>query len=180
MRSFIRWLAPVAVILVLGGVAAAAETVAGGKVKSVNADKKEFVLTDDAGKDWTFKLGEDLLVNRGGKEGKSDLSAGDSIYVCYDKGVVTWTAHYVLVQDGATKTSQLIKGRFKNYDEGRKEITITDDEKNDLKFSLGKADVKVNRSDRRIDDVKIGEDVVLIVAKEGDKNVLKTVMVHRE
>src|SRR5437764_84701 len=47
----------------------AAHALATGKVKAVNADNQEFVMTDDGGgKEWTFKLGGDVVINRGGKE----------------------------------------------------------------------------------------------------------------
>ena len=61
---------------------------AAGKIKGVNANKKEFVLTDSAGKDGTIKLGDNVVINRGGKESQSDLNAGDAVNVCYDKGGV--------------------------------------------------------------------------------------------
>ena len=71
----------------LAGTAVAADAIAAGKVKAINADKKEFVLTDSAGKDWTIKLGDNVIINRGGKESQSDLKAGDPVNVCYDKGL---------------------------------------------------------------------------------------------
>ena len=54
-------------ILLLAGPAVAADAIAAGKVKAVNADNKEIVLTDGAGRDWTIKLGDTVIINRGGK-----------------------------------------------------------------------------------------------------------------
>ena len=42
------------------------------KVKSINAENKTFVLTDAADKEFTFKLGDDLVINRAGKGRQSD------------------------------------------------------------------------------------------------------------
>ncbi len=88
--------ATVATVL-LAGTALGDDTVGAGKVKSIDTDNKTFVLTDSADKDWNFSFGALLVVNRNGKESKSELKAGDAINVCYDKGT-TLTAHYILVQ----------------------------------------------------------------------------------
>jgi hypothetical protein len=57
-----------------------------GKIKSVNGDKKEFVMTDNNGKDWTFQLAEDGKIRLADQDGKlSDLKEGDEITVTYEK-----------------------------------------------------------------------------------------------
>ena len=111
MMRFSKWLsATLASILMVAAAAGADATIASGKVKSVNADSATFVLTDAADKDVTFKFGDALIFNRGGKEGKNDLKSGDAINICCDKGQSTPTAHYILVQEGTTKNSILIRG----------------------------------------------------------------------
>jgi hypothetical protein len=53
-----------------------------GKVKSVNGDKNEFVMTDAAGKDTTIHLQKAGKVFINDKEGKlSDLQQGDDVTV---------------------------------------------------------------------------------------------------
>src|ERR1051325_7179 len=114
-RSFMmmclkNWLAATFVVALMASTAAATDTVTNGKIKSINADNKTFVLTDSKDKDHTFKIGDNLVVNRGGKETKSDLKVGDAISVCYDPGFVTWTSHYILIHEGTTKESTLSLG----------------------------------------------------------------------
>jgi hypothetical protein len=180
MMRLSKWLgAPLVIALLASTAAAGADTVAGGKIKSVDADKSTFVLTDTAGKDSTFKLGDNVIVNREGKETKSDLKVGDTINVCYDKGTFTWTAHYILVQEGTSRNSELIRGKVKGYDADKKELTFTNELKKDASYSMGKALVRLNREDIRIENVKIGDHALLIVDTVDGKTILRSVMVDR-
>ena len=174
-----KWLSATLAIALMAGAVAAADTVAGGKVKSVNADNKTFVLTDSADKDFTFKLSDHLVVNRAGKESKSNLKAGDVINVCYDKGIITWTAHYILVQEGTAKNSELIRGNVKGYDADKKELTFTNQIKKDSTYSMGKAKVRLNMEDAKIENIKIGDHALLIVNTAEGKSTLRSVMVDR-
>jgi Cu/Ag efflux protein CusF len=57
-----------------------------GKVKSVVADKKEFVFTDKDGKDWTLSLADSARVRVSDKDGKlNDLKAGDEVAMIYER-----------------------------------------------------------------------------------------------
>jgi Cu/Ag efflux protein CusF len=169
----------VAVVL-LAGTSGAADHVSAGKVKSINADKKTFVMTDSADKDWTFKLGDKVVINRGGKESQSDLKAGDPVNVMYSKGVLTWTAHYILVPEGDSKNCELIYGAVKSYDGDKKQLTFTDeDRKEDRTFDMGDAKVQLNTKPSKIDDVKIGDHFLAIVEKAGDKLILKSLIIER-
>jgi Cu/Ag efflux protein CusF len=176
MLNVMKWVGAAAVIGFLAGSATAADTLAAGKVKSVNADNKEFVLTDSAGKDFTFKLADNVVINRGGKESPSDLKADDAVSVCYDKGLRTWTANYILVKEGDTKDCQLVQGKFKNYDADKKEFTFTDGLGKDWTNAMGESKVRLNMQDSKIEDVKIGDTVLAIVDQVGDKTTLKCVM----
>jgi hypothetical protein len=160
--------------------AMAADALAAGKIKSINADKKDFVLTDSAGKDHTFKLGDKLVVNRAGKETKSDLNAGDAVNVCFDKGVLTWTAHYILVQEGDSKNLGLAHGTFKSYDAPKKEFSFTDETGKDWTYAMGNAKVRLNNADSKVEDMKIGDKILAIVETIGDKATLKSLMVERK
>ena len=74
-----------ALILCVAGPAIAAET-AKGKIKSVDADKNTFVVTDKDGKDWTFTMDAAAKIQLNNKESKiNDLKAGDEVEVTYDK-----------------------------------------------------------------------------------------------
>ena len=131
-------------------------------------------------KDHTFKLGDHLVVNRSGKESKSDLKAGDPISVCYDKGILSWTAHYILVQEGTAKDSELIRGNVKGYDAETKELSFTNEAKTDATYSVGKAMVRLNMEDTKIENIKIGDHALLIVnTVKGGTPTLQSVMVDR-
>ena len=180
MKRISQWLCAMGAFVVLAGPAMAADAIAAGKIKAVNAEKKEIVLTDGEGKDWTIKLGDNVVINRGGKESQSDLNAGDSVNVCYDKGLLTWTAHYILVQEGNTKDCELVHGTVKNYDVDKKQVTFTDHRDKNWTFPMGDAKVRLNREDSKIQDLKIGDSALAIVEKTGDSTTLKCLMVERK
>jgi len=57
-----------------------------GKVKSITADKKEFTVTDNNGKDWNFTLSADAKIRLGDKEVQlNDMKRGDEVTVTYEK-----------------------------------------------------------------------------------------------
>lgn len=179
MMRLTKWLSATLVIALMASTVAAADTVAGGKVKSVNADNKTFVVTDSADKDHTFKLGDNMVINRAGKESKGDLKVGDAVNICYDKGVFTWTAHYILVQEGTAKNSTLIRGNVKGYDVDKKELAFTDEVKKDSTYAIGKAMVRLNMEDAKIESIKIGDHALIIVDTVSGKATLRSVMVDR-
>jgi Cu/Ag efflux protein CusF len=176
MKNLLMWFSAAAALVMMASPAVADDAIAAGKVKGVNAEKKEFVLTDTAGKDSTIKLGDAVVINRGGKESQSDLNAGDTVNVCYDKGLLTWTARYILVQEGDTKNCELVHGTLKNYDVDKKQVTFTDHQDKDWTFPMGKAKVRLNKEESRIEDIKIGDRALAIVEKEGDATTLKCLM----
>ena len=83
-----KWIVPMlalAVVVGLTGVLLAAET-AKGKIKSVNADKKEFVVTDKNDKDLTFHMDDKGKITLADKEVKLDeLKKGDEVEIKYEK-----------------------------------------------------------------------------------------------
>jgi hypothetical protein len=179
MKSFSTWGSALAVLFLLAGTAMGSEALATGKIKGTNADKSDFVLTDSAGKDVTLKLGDTVVVNRGGTESKSDLKAGDAVNVSYDKGLVTSTAKYILVQEGDSKNWDLAQGSFKSYDAAKKEILCTDAQGKDCTYAMGHAKVRMNKKEAKVEDIKIGEHVLMILQTTGDKKTLQTLMFER-
>ena len=178
MKNLLKSVGAMMVAVVMAGSALAVDAIAPGKVKSINADKKEFVLSDSLiAKDVTIKFGADLLINRNGIEGKADLKVGDTINVCHDNGKLTWTAHYILVQAGEFKDCVLVHGTIKSADE--KEVVFTD-RGNDVKLAMGDAKVRLNKAASKISEIKIGEHCVAIVEKIGEKATLKTLMIERK
>jgi len=83
----LRRFAPVLALLAVFTLASAALAVdAKGKVKTVTADKNEFVMTDDTGKSWTIMVAKDAKVRLNDKDSKlADLQADDEIQITYEK-----------------------------------------------------------------------------------------------
>ena len=176
---FTKWTSATLAIALLAGNVAGADTVTGGKIKSIDADAKTFVMTDSADKDHTFKLGDNFVVNRAGKESKGTVAAGDTIHVSYERGPLDWTAHYVLVQDGNSKTCGLICGSVKSYDADKKELTFTNSEGKTSTYPMGNAMVRLNMADIKIETVKNGDQALIIVDTIDAKPTLRTVIVNR-
>jgi hypothetical protein len=179
MMCLTKWLSATLAIALLASTAAAADAVAGGKIKSINADNKTFILTDAADKEHTFKLGDHMVINRAGKESKSDLKVGDAVSVCHDAGVFSWTAHYVLIHEGTTKNSTLSHGTFKSYDTDKKQLAFTDSLKKDTMYSVGTAMVRVNMKASTAQNLRIGEHALIISNTIEGKSTLTNVMVQR-
>jgi Cu/Ag efflux protein CusF len=180
MKSFMKCVGAMAAIVLVAGVATAADNLATGKVKGVDADKKEFVLTGSDGKDTTFRFGENVVINRGHKEGTNDLKAGDAVNVAYDKGVRTWTAQYVLIQEGDSKNCELVRCTVKNYDADTKVLTYTDNQGKDSTIGMGESKVRLNGQDSKVQDVKIGDKALAIVQRNGEKSTLMDFMAERK
>jgi hypothetical protein len=180
MMCLFKWISATLAIALLAGTVAAADTVSAGKIKSIDAASKTFAVTDSANKDFTFKIGDHLVINRDGKESKTDLKAGDDINVCYDKGLLTWTVHYVLVQEGKTKNCSLMAGAIKNYDAGKKELAFTDEDAKTTTFSMGEARVRINMKDSKVEDIKIGDHARILVEMVERAPILRSVMVDRK
>ena len=178
MMCLSKWLSATLAIALLASTAAA-DTVLAGKVKSINADNKTFVLTDLADKDHTVKFSDDLVINRSGKESKSNLKVGDAVSVCHDAGILKWTAHYILVHEGTTKGSTLWHGTFKSYNADRKELGFTDSNKKDAMYSIGDATVRVNMKSSTPADLTIGENALIISNDADGRRTLTSVMVQR-
>ncbi len=179
MKSLTKWIfATVAAVLMVGS-AQAIDAIAAGTVKSIDADKKTFVLTDSANKDHMFKLGENLLVNRAGEESKGGLKVGDAINVCYEDNNTPWVSHYILVQQGDFKGCELVRGKVKGYDADKKELSFVNDAKEVSSYPMGEAKVRQNREDAKIENIAIGEGALLIVHSANGKSKLMSIMADR-
>lgn len=179
MKNLSRWAGAIVAIVLAAGPVVAADAIAAGKIKTINAEKKQVVLTDADGKDATFKLGDNVVINRDGKEGPNDLKVGDAVNVCYDKGLVTWTAHYFLVQEGDNKKAWLVHGTVKGYDVAKKELSLTDSNGQNIICSTGDAKIRLNKEDSKVEDVKVGDKCLAVMEPFGTKAILKSLMVER-
>jgi len=179
MKSFSKWVSGFVAIVLITGTAAANDLIA-GKVKSVNAEKKEFVLTDGANKDHTLKFDDEVVINRGGKESTTDLKADDLVSICYHKGTLVWTAHYILVKEGDTKDYQLMQGSFKNFDADKKTFTYTDGDGKDWTYAMNGTKVRLNMKASKIEDLKIGDSTLAVVEQIGEQRTLKDLIATRK
>ena len=180
MNSFSKCASAMVAIVLLAGMTLAADTISSGKVKAVHSDKKEFVLAAAGGKDRTIKLGNNVVINRDGKETKGELNENDTVNVWYDKGTFTSTAHYILVQEGNSKNWKLMQGTFKGYDPGKKLLSFTDVGGTDLTFGWGDGKVRLNKKLAKVENIKIGDKMLIIVETNRDTMTLKAVMVERK
>jgi Cu/Ag efflux protein CusF len=180
-----RCLVPVLIVALLAvwtNSALAADAVARGKIKSIEANKKEFVLTDPNGKDWTFDLGDHFTISRGEKEGKfADLKADDDVSVAYDKGITKFTASYILVHEGANKNAELGRGSVKTFDADKKQLVLTDPNGKDWTFHVANdAKVRLNDKDSKVSDLKLGDKVTVVFDKKGDELTARDLCADRK
>jgi archaeosine-15-forming tRNA-guanine transglycosylase len=82
-----KWLVVVVALAFLAGLASPAfAEESKGKIKSVTADKNEFVFTDKDNKDWTFQMAKEAKVKLANKDVTlNDLKPGDEVIVVYEK-----------------------------------------------------------------------------------------------
>lgn len=168
------------VMLAIVGDLVASESIGVGKIKSVDLKKRDFVFTDEMGKDRTVKYDEDTVINRGGRDGQSDLKANDSVCIYYETSGLSWRANYILVQEGESKNWSLAHGTVKSRDSDKKEITYIDDKGRSWTYSTANVSVFINRAEAKVESIKIGERVMTLLQKAGDQTMLKSLYVTRK
>jgi Cu/Ag efflux protein CusF len=85
-RIYLTRLGLVALVLVLLLAVPVVADEAKGTIKSVDANKSAFILTDPNAKDWPMELQKTAQVFINDKEAKlTDLRAGDEVTVTYEK-----------------------------------------------------------------------------------------------
>jgi Cu/Ag efflux protein CusF len=161
--------------------ARAEEKVFRDKVKSVNAEKKTFMITDEKGKDWTFMLAETCVINDGEKGSLANLKAGDEVTILYDAGLTANTAHYVFVHNDKNKDRDLARGAVKSWDGDKKELTITELNGKDRTFNIGgDAKVQLSGKEAKITDLKLGDKVTMVFEGKGGKSTVLDVIADRK
>ena len=87
MKRLPTWFVVVLALAFLVALAAPALAAdAKGKIKTITADKNEFVITDADGKDLTFMLDKEAKVTLADKDVKlADLKVGAEVEIKYDK-----------------------------------------------------------------------------------------------
>jgi Cu/Ag efflux protein CusF len=181
MRTISTGAAALLAVLLLGGAATAAEAAAAGKIKSINPEKKQFVLTDEAGKDHTFATDEHTVINPPGAVGKfADLKEGEQVSVVYNKGLTTWTAGYILVHTGDFKKASLTHGTVKSWDAATGMLTVTGGDNKDYTFEVGAtARVQLAGKPAKTADLKPGDKVNVVYDREGNKVAARDVFAER-
>lgn len=85
MIHFLRRFAPAVLLVCVFALPALADE-ARGKVKSVTADRRQFVMADEVGKTWTVTVAPDAKVLLNDRPTKlSDLQTDDAVTVTYAK-----------------------------------------------------------------------------------------------
>jgi outer membrane lipoprotein-sorting protein len=86
IRILQRFAPVIALVFAFTLASAANAAEAKGKIKTVTADKHEFVVTDSDGKSWTFMHAKDGKILINDKESKlGDLQADDEVVITYEK-----------------------------------------------------------------------------------------------
>jgi hypothetical protein len=162
-------LSALAFLLALAGPLMAADTTK-GTVKSVSADKKEFVMTDENGKDWTFKEGNkfDVIINA--KATTLDhLKPGEKVYITYDKEGTRLVASEVTVRAMGEAAGLTANGKIKSVDTTNNEFVLTDKNGKEWTFHVNDA-TKVmasNSKAAKLSNLKAGDQVRVHYMKKG-------------
>jgi hypothetical protein len=180
-----KWLPVVLCFAFLVGLTAqarAAEATARGKIKSIEAEKKQFVLTDLNGKDWTFTLADNAVVRSADKDTKfTDLKAGDDVSIVYDKGVTQFTAQFILNHQGDTKGLEVGFGALKHFDADKKQLVLTDPNGKDWTFRVDDdAKVKLSDKEAKPTDLKLGDRLTVVFEKKGNDMDVKDIHAMRK
>jgi len=180
-----KWLPVVLCFAFLVGLTAracGAEATARGKVKSIEAEKKQFILTDLNGKDWTFTVADNTTFRSADKEAKfNDLKPGDDVSIVYDKGITQFTAQFILNHQGDNKGLEVGYGALKHYEADKKQLVLTDPNGKDWTFQMGD-DAKIRLSDKEAKpaDLKLGDRVTVVYEKKGNDMMVHDVLAMRK
>jgi len=180
MGRFLSYCGSTFLLVLSTSVCSGGESIIAGKVKSVDLAKQEFVLTETSGKDRTIKLDQNVVINRGGRDSSAELKVKDAVMAHCDTTAVTWTATYVLVQDGESANWSLDRGNIVKYDSESKQISYADEQGRPYQFSTTDAKLFINRVESKFESVKTGEPVLALLKKAGDRSTLKSMYVTRK
>jgi hypothetical protein len=167
-------------LTVLTGNLAAEESITTGKVKSIQSEKREFILTEHSGKERTVKLDENVIIHRGGREGQGELKVNDAVCVSHETNELVLTAKHILIQEGESSHWILDHGYVKSIDAEKKEIVYTDDKGVNRTYSTIDVTAYVNRAAVKVESIKNGERVLALLRKGGDQTSLKSLYVTRK
>jgi ribosomal 50S subunit-recycling heat shock protein len=130
-----------------------------GRIESISADKKEFVVKDAKGKEHTFNLGRDAKVRLDGKESQfADLKTGDQVVIAYEKEADQMMARHIRsTRRGATRTAL---GEIKSISAAKNQLTLKDLGGKEHTFNLARdAKVQLGEKEGKLADLKAGDEV---------------------
>jgi Cu/Ag efflux protein CusF len=168
-------LALVAAILVSAPVDAA------DKIKSVSADQKEFVITNQEGKDVALHLADNARIFLpDGKEGSAkDLKAGQEVSFLWEEKGGKYIATAVLENRGNLKDALLASVTVKKAGADG-EVVVTDSTNKDWTLQMAdKAKVSVDKKEAKASDLKQGDKAIIVYEKKGAKLSLLDVCVDK-
>jgi len=151
---------------IVTGDTATDEQTATGTVKSVSAKNNQFVL-NIKGRTLTLRLAEGAKLRVGDKEAEiGDLKEGDQVTVNYR----------MRAKDICSLEGTQSSGEIKSISTDRDRIVLKDGRGKEMTFQINK-DAKVRLGDKegKIDELKVGEAVVIEYAKEGDQLMARTI-----
>jgi Cu/Ag efflux protein CusF len=164
------WL-PVAVVLALC-LAICAPAAAADKIKSVSADQKQFVITNQEGKDITLNLADNVRIFLpDGKDGSAkDLKAGQNVSFLWEEKGGKFFATAVVENRGNYKDAMLAQATLKSVGAGGSEFVVTDAANKEWTLQMAdKGKVALNNKESKLSDLKAGDKVTLIFEKKGAK-----------
>jgi Cu/Ag efflux protein CusF len=156
-----------ALCLVVSAPAAAAD-----KIKSVSADQKQFVITNQEGKDITLNLADDVRIFLPeGKDGSAkDLQAGQTVSFLWEEKGGKYIATAVLENKGNYKDAMLAQATLKSVAGGGNDFVVTDAANKEWTLQMAdKGKVALNNKESKLSDLKTGDKVTLIFEKKGTK-----------
>jgi Cu/Ag efflux protein CusF len=160
----------------------ASPALADGKIKSVNTDDKQVVVTDKDGKDITYNLTDNAKIFlSNGKEGKlGDLKVDQDVSVLSEKKDDKFWTSAILDRQGEYKDAALAQGTIKSVSADQNIVTVADAKNKEWTYKLtdtGK--VTLNDKSSKLSDLKDGDKVILIYQQHGDRYVATHVCSQR-
>jgi Cu/Ag efflux protein CusF len=145
---------------------------AADKIKSVSANDKQFVVTNQEGKDITLHLADDarIFLPKGKDGSLSDLKAGQKVSYLWQEKDGKYFATAILEHSGDYQDAMLAQATLKEVGATGNEITVTDTNKKDWAFQMAdNGKVTLNNKSIKLSELKSGDKVILIFAKKGEK-----------
>lgn len=152
-----------ALMLVLSGPLFAADVTV-GKIKSVSADKNQFVLTDNTGKEWQFNLKDDGKIRASDKTIRlNEIKDGSFAMITYDKKADgTLQATSIRTPSADAMVDGVTHGTIKSVDADKNQFVLTDSNNKDFLFTMtDKGHLWRDDQTARLNDLKSGDHVAI-------------------